>query len=174
MNIKKCAFTGHRPQSLPFRFNESDDRCIALKQILKKEIIKLIENEAVTHFITGMAIGVDTYAAEIILSLKASYPDLTLEGAIPCENQAEKWTEAQRDRYYDILSKCDKETLIQRQYTSDCMHKRNHYMIDQANYVIAVWDGKPSGTGKTVQYAQKQNKPIVIINPKELSIEKEE
>ena len=23
MNIKKCAFTGHRPQSLPFGFNEA-------------------------------------------------------------------------------------------------------------------------------------------------------
>ena len=28
---KKCAFTGHRPQSLPFGFDESDERCIALK-----------------------------------------------------------------------------------------------------------------------------------------------
>ena len=29
MKVKKCAFTGHRPQSLPFGFNESDERCIA-------------------------------------------------------------------------------------------------------------------------------------------------
>lgn len=28
---RTCAFTGHRPQNLPFRFNESDKRCIALK-----------------------------------------------------------------------------------------------------------------------------------------------
>ena len=27
---RTCAFTGHRPQNLPFRFNESDKRCIAL------------------------------------------------------------------------------------------------------------------------------------------------
>lgn len=27
---RTCAFTGHRPQNLPFRFNENDDRCIAL------------------------------------------------------------------------------------------------------------------------------------------------
>lgn len=48
MKVKKCAFTGHRPQSLPFGFNESDERCIALKQTLRAEIIRLIEQEGVT------------------------------------------------------------------------------------------------------------------------------
>lgn len=171
MKVKKCAFTGHRPQSLPFGFNETDERCIALKQTLRAEIIKLIEDEGVTHFISGMAIGVDMYAAEIVLGLKSSYDNITLEGAIPCETQAAKWTEEQRNRYFEIAEKCDKETLIQQHYTADCMHKRNRYMVDQADYIIAVWDGRPSGTGKTVQYAQRQGKPIRVINPKTLAIE---
>ena len=25
-----CAFTGHRPQNLPFGFDESDEKCVAL------------------------------------------------------------------------------------------------------------------------------------------------
>lgn len=174
MKTKKCAFTGHRPQSLPFGFNETDERCVALKQTLRSEIIKLIENEGVTHFISGMAIGVDMYAAEIVLGLKASYPGITLESAIPCETQAAKWNEELRDRYFEIASKCDKETLIQKHYTADCMHKRNRYMVDQADYIIAVWDGRPSGTGKTVQYAQRQGKPVIAINPKTLKVETEE
>lgn len=171
MKVKKCAFTGHRPQSLPFGFNETDERCIALKQTLRAEIIKLIEDEGVTHFISGMAIGVDMYAAEIVLGLKSSFNGIILESAIPCETQAAKWTEEQRNRYFEIAEKCDKETLIQHQYTADCMHKRNRYMVDQADVIIAVWDGRPSGTGKTVQYAQRQGKPIRVINPKTLAIE---
>lgn len=79
MKVKKCAFTGHRPQSLPFGFNESDERCIALKQTLRAEIIRLIEQEGVTHFISGMALGVDMYAAEIVLGLKSSYEALLLK-----------------------------------------------------------------------------------------------
>lgn len=171
MKVKKCAFTGHRPQSLPFGFNESDERCIALKQTLRAEIIRLIEQEGVTHFISGMALGVDMYAAEIVLGLKSSYEGITLESAIPCESQAEKWTEKQRDRYFEIAFKCDKETLIQHHYTSDCMHKRNRYMVDQADFIIAVWDGRPSGTGKTVQYAQRQGKLVTIINPRTMLVE---
>ena len=171
MKLKKCAFTGHRPQSLPFGFNETDERCITLKQTLRSEIIRLIEHEGVTHFISGMALGNDMYAAEIVLGLKSRYKGIILEIAIPCESQAEKWTEEQRDRYFDIASKCDKETLIQHHYTADCMHKRNRYMVDQADFIIAVWDGRPSGTGKTVQYAQRQGKPVTIINPKTMLID---
>lgn len=69
--MKTCAFTGHRPQNLPFGFNEEDERCIDLKKTLREQIINLIENEGVTHFISGMAIGVDMYAAEIVLGLES-------------------------------------------------------------------------------------------------------
>ena len=53
---------------------------------------------------------------------------------------------------------------------TDCMDKRNKYMVDQSDVIIAVWSGRPSGTGKTVQYAQSQGKPIVTINPNSLKI----
>lgn len=94
---KTCAFTGHRPQSLPFGFDESDKRCTSLKSVMRDQIVALIENEGVTHFITGMALGVDMYAAEIVLDLKSKYPHITLESAIPCETQAIKWSVASRD-----------------------------------------------------------------------------
>ena len=101
--MKTCAFTGHRPQHLPFGMNENDERCTDLKETLKEQIINLIETEDVTHFITGMALGIDLYAAELVLDLKARYPSITLESAIPCETQAVKWLAAQRERYYDIV-----------------------------------------------------------------------
>ena len=41
--MKTCAFTGHRPQHLPFGMNENDDRCVKLKEALKEQIINLIE-----------------------------------------------------------------------------------------------------------------------------------
>ena len=162
---RTCAFTGHRPQNLPFRFNESDKRCVTLKKQLRKLIVYLIEQYNVTHFISGMDIGVDMYAAEIVLDLKTKYPHITLESAIPCETQAAKWSEPLRDRYFKIAEQCDKETMLQTQYTPDCMQKRNRYMVDQADVLLAVWNGTPSGTGSTVQYARTQGKMVWILNP---------
>lgn len=171
MKEKTCAFTGHRPQKLPFGFNEADERCTALKKLLRTKIIEYIETEHVTHFISGMALGTDMYAAEIVLGLKAAYPGITLTCALPCESQAEKWPEPLRDRYYAVLSKCDREVLLQTRYTPDCMEKRNRYMVNHADLLIAVWDGRPSGTGKTVRYAQQQGKSVLVVEPKTLTVE---
>lgn len=168
MKEKVCAFTGHRPQKLPFGFNETDKRCKKLKSMLRYGIEKLITEYGVTSFVSGMAIGTDTYAAEIVLEMKKKYPDIKLEAAIPCESQAVKWREKDRDRYFSIIEQCDKETLLQTKYTSDCMQKRNEYMVNKADYIIAVWDGKPSGTGKTVKYAESIGKTVIRINPSEL------
>lgn len=72
MKGKVCCFTGHRPQKLPFGFNEEDERCVLLKDRLKGAIEMLITEHNITHFISGMALGVDIYSAEIVLSLKKS------------------------------------------------------------------------------------------------------
>lgn len=140
---------------------------------MRDQIVALIENEGVTHFITGMALGVDMYAAEIVLDLKSKYPRITLESAIPCKTQAIKWSVASRERYYNIAAKCDKETMLQREYTSDCMDKRNRYMVDHADYILAVWNGCPSGTGNTVRYAHQKSKTIIVINPVSLDVTRE-
>ncbi len=39
---------------------------------------------------------------------------------------------------------------------------RNKEMVDYADAVIAVWDGKSKGTKHTIDYARQQNKPLFI------------
>ena len=36
-----CAFTGHRPEHLPWRTDETDARCAALKAVLQWEVSAL-------------------------------------------------------------------------------------------------------------------------------------
>lgn len=169
--MKTCAFTGHRPQSLPFGFDETDMRCVRLKQILKNQIIRIIREEGVTYFITGMARGIDQFAAEIVLKLKQSYPEIKLECAVPCRTQPVKWEKTARERYQSLLAKCDRKTVLQEKYTKDCMQKRNRYMVDHAEVLLAVWDGTPGGTGSTVRYATEQRKKVYKIDPLSLQVE---
>lgn len=67
---KTCCFTGHRPKSLPFGYDEGAEGCKRLKALLTESIEKQITENGVTHFISGMAMGVDIYAAEAVLELK--------------------------------------------------------------------------------------------------------
>ena len=48
------------------------------------------------------------------------------------------------------------------------MQKRNKYMVDNSQIVIAVWNGKPSGTANTVKYAREQGKTVIVIDPQTL------
>lgn len=163
MQYTAC-FTGHRPQSLPCGFDEIHPACLKIKHQLRRLIVGLIEKKNVTCFISGVAIGVDTWAAEIVLELKAEYPDITLEAAVPCRSQADRWNKSARERYNRLVLLCDKVTLISEQYTADCMMKRNRYMVDNSNYLVAVWNGKPSGTGNTVNYAVEKGKEVYYID----------
>lgn len=164
MEDKTICITGHRPNKLPWGLNEEDSRCIKFKQDLEKIIVERIKL-GYTHFISGLALGVDTYFAEIILKLKNEYKSITLEGAIPCENQTYKWSIKSTDKYNEIKNKCDKITLISKNYTPYCMIQRNRYMVENSSLVIAVYSGAKGGTHNTVTYAKQLNREIITINP---------
>ena len=88
-----CCFTGHRPQKFPWGYDEEWEDCVKLKLKLACEI-EAMWKKGVTTFISGMAIGVDMWAAEIVLDLKSAYPQDTIKliAAIPYEGQANKWS----------------------------------------------------------------------------------
>ena len=113
-----CCFTGHRPRSFPWKYNEADPRCVLLKFRVKRQIIQAVKQDGVTHFLTGMALGVDTWAAEIVLSLRRKW-SLTLEAVLPCKDQDIRWPSKSRERYQSILKQCDKVTLLQDGYIHD-------------------------------------------------------
>ena len=87
----RCAFTGYRPQKMPFGFDETDPRCVDFKSRLQDSIEALI-GEGYAHFISGGAMGMDIFAAEIVLSLKEKYPWIILEMVSPFDGQADKWS----------------------------------------------------------------------------------
>lgn len=173
MSIRKsCCFTGHRPQSFAFQFDEQHADCVRLKALLRQEIESLITIHKVKHYITGMALGVDQWAAEAVLELKEKYPEVTLEMALPCETQAVNWTKQQRKRYFSIAERSDIETMLQRAYTTNCMNKRNRYMVSNSQIVLAVWNGKFGGTGHTVNFAKRLGREIVCIHPETFQVSK--
>lgn len=159
-----CCFSGYRPEKLPWGLNEEDERCIQLKEKLY-DVVQAVYISGIRHFICGMARGSDMYFCETVMALRAEYPEVTVEAALPCEEQAVKWTEAQRNRYFLLLQQCDYETFVTRKYTADCMMRRNRYMVDNASVLITVYDGRFGGTMHTVGYAEKNGLEIIQLKP---------
>ena len=90
-----CSFSGHRPHKFPWKNNEADPRCTALKSALAEQIAALTA-AGVTDYYSGGADGTDCWAAEIVLSLCEKNPALKLHCVLPCKGQAEKWDEIGR------------------------------------------------------------------------------
>ena len=157
-----CCFTGHRPGKLPWRYNEADPRCAALKRRIA-DAAEAAYEEGYRHFLCGMALGCDLYFCECVLALRAVHPDITVEAAVPCPTQADGWPPEQRARYRRLLDACDFETLVSNRYTPYCMQRRDRYMVDHASLLIAVFDGTPGGTRYTMEYAISRGLSIVDL-----------
>lgn len=162
-NSNTCCFAGHKPCNLPWGFNEEDERCLEMKKVLKKEIIKAIEDGYI-NFITGMSIGFDMICAETVLELKKEYPNIKLIGALPCRHQDKMWTDDDRLRYRSIITELDKVRCIHDKYISnECMLERNRYMVNSSSLVIALYNGITGETKYTLDYAKNKGVKCVII-----------
>lgn len=160
-----CAFTGHRPKSFPWKYDETARDCVLLKEVLAGQI-EALADKGVTGWLSGMAQGTDVWAAEIVLDLKKKNPALRLHCILPCEGQDAKWPAAEQERYRSILKQADEVVYVSRAYHPDCMLDRNRYLVNHSSVLLAVYNGTlRSGTGATVRYAQRQGRAIILIDP---------
>ncbi len=163
--LKTCCFTGHRPTLLSRGGERYDVIYQNLREVLKIQITVAVLS-GYKHFISGMAMGIDQIAAEIVLEMKAEYPDLILECALPCTSQSERWAGQDELRYHNVLEKADRITYVNFHYYPGCFADRNHYMVDHSDMIIAIFNGtKRSGTYQTINYAMKQGRKVMLIDP---------
>ena len=150
--IKVCAVTGHR--------HISPEKSIDIHCRLNGEILLAI-TDGYTHFISGFASGIDLEFAEIILKVKELIPNISLEAAIPYRYRLEE----KEPKFQELLSKCDNINVICEEKKSNCYFLRNTYLVEKADRIIAVFDGrKRSGTYQTIGIARKKMREIKFIN----------
>ena len=157
-----CSFTGHRAAKLPWGFNEQDPRCVQLKQQIY-DAIDAIYDSGIRHYICGMANGCDMYFGEAVLELKKVKKDVTLEAAVPFAGQADHWKGPEKSRWQRIYQGSDYITVVSKSYTRDCMTKRNRYMVDNCNVLLAAYNGSKGGTQNTILYAIRSKKEVIQI-----------
>lgn len=114
-----------------------------------------------------MALGIDTLFAQIAIELK-----LPFIAALPCVNQAALW---KQDSIY-LWKELTGHKLCTIVYPNGTvfytgpqqMQKRNEWMVDNCDVLIAVWDGSPGGTANCIKYAEDKVDTIIRIDPKQM------
>lgn len=153
--MHRVCFTGHRPEKLT-----RSDR--AIRRDLEKEIRQAVA-DGLNVFITGMARGVDVWAAQIVLMLRDEGCDVKLMCACPYDGFECGWSQEWQLQYKEILSAADFVKYVCEGYSRSCFQVRNEWMVNHSARVIAVFNGEKSGTKNTIDYAAKVNVPVVRI-----------
>lgn len=157
-----CAFSGHRPEKLPWGGDESDARCAALKLQLLRAVRRSRE-DGFSDFACGMARGCDLYFFDAVQRLREEDPSVTFTAWLPCPTQADRWPAADRARYEAALARCDRVICVEPVYTEGCMLRRNRAMIDRCARLITVYDGTGGGTGAAVAYARRRGVEVIPL-----------
>ena len=146
--LHRCCFAGHRPEG------------ILLSEATAKDWLRYQIQQAIaanyTTFITGMGMGVDIWAAQIVIELRAANPSIHLIAVEPYPSFAAKWSEEWRSAYQEVITKADLVKRISQRYTPDAINNRLYWIVDHSSRLIAIYNGTKGYTGSFVDYAQTQ------------------
>lgn len=147
MNV---SITGHRPER------------IQNPLLVQKGLQKAYEDLRAFRVIQGMAAGVDLWSAR-----EAFLSGVPYICAVPWKGHGPR----KIDKFsYDMALKHAEEVHYVNEaedYPGPWVYqRRNEWMVDRADTVIAVWDGvEKGGTWNCVAYARKKSIPIYRIDP---------
>lgn len=167
MKIKSCALIAETPMCFPWGFDEEDQNCAALKLLLLNRL-SLMRANGISNFYIPLDAGFGLYGAETVASMKKEMSGVNLFCVIPYEEQAVKWSPELRNRYYDVLSQCDKPITVSIEQLKTCEVDAMLEAIDRADSVLALSAGKQyqdKNFTLAMRYAQHIGKEIYRITP---------
>lgn len=148
-NGLRAAFTGHQ---------DYDGRADHLLRATVAELWR----RGYRRFASGMASGFDLSAAEAVLGLRDELPGLELEAVVPFAGQENGFSLRDGMRHRAIVAAADERTILGEGYRRGCYFRRNDYLVEHADCLVAWYVRSASGTGYTVRRALR--KGVEVIN----------
>lgn len=172
----RVSYTGHRPNKLG-GYSWNTEKNIEVINLIRSSMLTLLnslkENEILEVF-TGGALGIDQMTFEVANELKEKGFNIKTTLCIPFRKQYIKWNKQDIERYKHQIGIADKVIYVDeinkynpsRECIGDYkvwkLQKRNEYMVDNSDLVMAYWDGSSGGTKNCIQYAISLS--IKVIN----------
>lgn len=147
------AGTGHRPSYCPCKYKDVHPWLNKLKEDVGQAFV----DNGVTTVISGMAIGWDTWIAQVALDM-----GIPVHAYVPFKGQGSKWPTSSRREYERIIEASAEVLYISESYSNEAFLKRDRAMVDAADEVYALLNPLTTsgGTFYTVKYTEGVGKPI--------------
>ncbi len=143
--------TGHRPNKLGGYSRQAHEK---LAKVAHEALCEL-KPETV---ISGGALGWDQALADAAIHM-----GLQVTMALPFEGFETKWPKESQEFLHSLMNSATVMYVCDPGYAPWKMQKRNEWMVDNCDTVLALWNGSNGGTGNCVRYATQVGKPIVNL-----------
>ena len=166
------ALTGHRPPKL-----DGYDLTTPFYRRLRSRLDRIISDQLDAHDLltlhSGLALGADTVWSQAIIDARETHPDrIRFVAEVPFAGQADRWTADDRRVWTYHFRSADETNFYGDQFSMRSIWDRNQTMVRAADWLIAVWDGRPGGgTAGTVAHAGRLDVPVLRIDPDEIRAE---
>ena len=153
--------SGHRPEKLP-----TGAALRMLQSLLFREIENALQDGART-FYTGMARGVDLWAADMILHFRRQYPAIRLICVLPFADRLRSVSGAERFHVNSVMQAADRVIPLSEHFYCGCYRDRNAFMVQHSQRLIALIADIRSGTGQTVHMAERAGLEMRVLSVQE-------
>ena len=156
----RVAVTGHRPDKLGGYKADANFRAI------RRHMRDFLEDapQGELWLLSGGALGIDQFWIEVGLYLK-----LPVVAILPFKGYDSKWPDASRTLYAKLLDRCEEVRYVcEPGYDPAKLQKRNEFLVDNSDVLVAYWNGSEGGAKNCIDYAIFKNKIINEFNVEDI------
>ena len=138
--LKRLVVTGYKQHELGI-FDDKHPGIRFIKKALEKRLVSFLE-EGLEWVIVSGQLGIEMWAAEVVLDLKKEYTELKYAVITPFLEQEKNWNELKQEKYRMIVAKADFHTsLTKRPYEAPWQFiEKDKFFMRNSDGIFIVFD----------------------------------
>lgn len=171
--VKVLAISGYKPYELGI-FTDEHEGISFIKKAISQHLHSFMDQGLEWVVISGQ-LGVELWAAEVVLQLKSDYPSLKLAILTPFLHQEKRWKDETKAYYYQIVQQADfVKSITNRPYESPSqLQIKNEFIVSKSDALLLLYDDETDGSPtyylrSAKKRQQKDGYPIYFITPTDL------
>lgn len=152
LNIYTVAFFGHRYIDNPFLIEER----------LEEQIYKLLSEHEYVDFLVGRNGDFDQYVSSTVLRVRKRYRDDNSSLILMLPYPTAEYLNNE-ESFHNYYTEVEISYAASKAHPKSAIQIRNREMVERADLVICAIEKETGGAWQTVQYAMKQEKPVINL-----------
>ncbi|MCZ8535903.1 DUF1273 domain-containing protein [Paenisporosarcina quisquiliarum] len=173
--IKRLVITGYKQHEIGV-FDDKHPGVGFIKKALENRLLGLIDDGLEWVILSGQ-LGVETWAAQLVIELKQSFPDLKYAIITPFLEQEKNWNDTKKETYQMICANADFQTSVTKKpYEGPWQFiEKNKFIIRNSDGLLIIYDEENEGSPKfmkelAMKYAEKNDYQIITISADDLQL----